>query len=134
MDLDAVMQEVAAVLDTIDGLRVYGYAADAVAPPAAVVGYPTVTYDETMRRGMDRYSLPVWLLVGKVSDRASRPGIAPYVAGDGDRSVKRVLEAGIYQSLDSLRVQDAEPDELVEGGVAYLAYRFTIDIAGTGAP
>lgn len=133
MNLDAVMQEIADRLDTIDGLRVHGYPADSVTPPAAVLGYPDVTYDETMRRGLDRYSLPLWILVGKVSDRAARVAIAPYLDGAGVRSVKSVLEAALFVSLDSLRVQSAEPDVIAIASVEYLAYQFTIDIAGTGA-
>jgi hypothetical protein len=132
MDLDAVMQEVADRLDTITGLRVDGYPAGSVTPPAAVLSYPEVTYDETMRRGMDRYVLPVWVLVGKVSDRAARATIAPYLDGGGPKSVKTVLEADPYDSLDSVRVQRADPDVVSVGGVEYLAYQFTLDIAGPG--
>lgn len=134
MNLDDVMAEVATRLDTISGLRVYGYPADTVTPPAAVLSYPDVTYDETMRRGMDRYSMPMWILVGKASDRGARKTIAPFLDGAGAKSVKAVLEADPYDSLDSVRVQEAVPDVIRIGAVDYLAYQFTLDIAGEGAP
>ncbi len=134
MNLDAVMQEVAEDLDTIPGLRVHGYPADSVTPPAAVLSYPEVTYDETMRRGMDRYSMPLFILVGKVSDRAARKTIAPYLDGSGPKSVKTVLESATHTAFHSVRVQRAEPDVVRIANVDYLAYQFTLDIAGQGAP
>lgn len=88
VNLATVMQALADRLDTIPGLRVYGYPPDKPpAPPSAVVTYPdTYTYDETYARGMDRLELPVVLLVGKVSDRASRDTIAAYADGAGGQS------------------------------------------------
>lgn len=84
MNLADVMQELADQLDTIAGLRVYAYPPASVQPPAAVVTYPdTYTFDETYRRGMDRLELPVVLMVGKVSDRASRDRLGRYVDGSG---------------------------------------------------
>ncbi len=132
MDIDAVMQEVADRADAITGLRVFGFPADNVPPPALIVGYPEVTYDETMRRGMDRYELPVWVAVGKASDRAARGQLGPYVTGSGDSSIKAVLDGDDYESCDSVRVSGAAPDFINVAGVEYLAYQFTLDIAGPG--
>lgn len=94
MILSDVMDEIAARLDTIDGLRVHAYPADNVAPPAAVVTYPgSIDFDSTYARGMDRIpDLSVVVLVGKVSDRASRDRISAYVNGSGASSIKAVLE------------------------------------------
>lgn len=128
------MDEVGDALDTIDGLRVYRYPPDSVSVPSAVVAYPeTYNYDSTLGRGMDRMTLPVVVMVGKVSDRASRDRIAAYADGDGDRSVKAVVEAGTYTACDKPRVQDVEFDVLLMAGIEYLAATFNIDIAGTGA-
>lgn len=89
MDLGAVMDEVAARIDTIEGLRVFAYPPDNVAPPAAIVDYPdTYTYDDTFRRGMDRISLPVMVLVGKVSERASRDRISDWLSRSGARQYR----------------------------------------------
>jgi hypothetical protein len=51
-------------------------------------------FDSTSGRGMDRISLFVDVLVGKVSDRAARDDLAPYCDGSGIKSVKQVLETG----------------------------------------
>lgn len=135
MILSDVMDEIAARLETIPGLRVFAYPPDNVQPDAAIVDMPeTYIYDETQRRGMDRMDLPVDVLVGKVSDRASRDRIAPYFDGAGDRSVKTVIEAGTYTTFDSVRVRVADPPFAVWifAGVSYLAGAFTLDIAGPG--
>lgn len=135
MDLAAVMDEVAAHLKPIDGLRVYAYPPDDVTPPAAVVAYPdTLTYDATYGRGTDRMSVPVVVLVGKVSDRASRDRLAVYADGSGERSFKAALEVEDYTTCDFVRVESAEFDVMRMAGVDYLAATFTLDIAGEGAP
>jgi hypothetical protein len=134
MDLGAVMDEVGDQLDTIPGLRVYRYPPDSVQPPAAVVTYPEMyTYDETYGRGMDRLTISVVVMVGKVSDRSSRDRIAVYINGAGDRSVKAVVEAHTYEACDTVRVMSAEFDIVSMAGVEYLAATLSIDIAGTGA-
>jgi hypothetical protein len=135
MDLGNVMQAVADRLGTIAGLRVYAYPPDVVQPPAAIVTYPgTLTFDETYGRGMDRIEdLGVVLLVGKVSDRASRDLITKWVKGSGAFSVKAVLESGTYTAFDTIRVVKAEFDIITVAGVEHLAATLTLDIAGTGA-
>jgi hypothetical protein len=135
MNLGNVMQAIADRIDTIADLRVYAYPPDTVNPPAAVVTYPdTYTYDETYGRGMDRMNLPVVVLVGKVSDRASRDKLSRYVDGSGAASIKTVVESGTYTAFDSCRVTQVEFDLIAIGAVEYLAATLTIDIAGEGAP
>lgn len=134
MDLGAVMDEVGDRLDTITGLRVYRYPPDNVQPPAAIVSYPeTITYDETMRRGMDRYTNhTVAVLVGKVSDRATRDNISVYADGAGDRSIKALLDGTGYETCDSVRVTSADFDIVTIASVDYLGVMFNLDIAGPG--
>lgn len=133
MDLEEVMQELADQLETITGLRVHGYPPATIAPPAAVVSYPDITFDLTYGRGGDRYELPLVVAVGKAYDRASRALAAPYAAGSGDQSIKEVIEAGEYESFDSVRVSSVAFDVIAFGDVQYLAATFTLDIAGQGA-
>lgn len=135
MDLGDVMDQVADRLDSITGLRVYPYPPDTVAPPAAIVTYPeSIDYDATYARGMDRIpDLRVIVLVGRVSDRASRDAISVYADGSGTQSVKAVVEAGTYTAFDSVRVTGAEFDVISMAGVEYLAATFHLDIAGEGA-
>jgi hypothetical protein len=77
--------------------------------------------------------LPVVVLVGKVSARASRDDLARFCDGSGADSVKAVLEAGSYTALDTVRVTKAEFDIIAMAGVEYLAATFTIDVTGQGA-
>lgn len=135
MDLSDVMDEVGDLLDTIAGLRVFRYPPDKPPhPPAAIVSYPDLEFDATYGRGMDRMTLPVFLLVGKVSDRSTRDNVTKWVTGSGADSVKAVLEAGApYTAFDTLRVMDAEFDPYRIGAVDYLSARLNIDIAGQGA-
>jgi len=135
MNLGSVMQAIADRIDTIADLRVYAYPPDSVAAPAAIVTYPdTYTYDATYGRGMDRIeALPVVLLVGKVSDRASRDKVTQYVNGSGATSIKTAIESGTYTAFDTVRVTGVEFDIISVAGVEYLGATFTLDIAGQGA-
>lgn len=134
MDLVAVMDEIGDRLDTIDGLRVFRYPPDSITPPAAVVAYPdSLTFDETYGRGMDRLTLPVVVVVGRQSDRASRDNLGRYCDGSGSASVKAVLESGSYTAFDTLRVMSVEFDSVTMAGTDYVAAMFDVDIAGSGA-
>jgi hypothetical protein len=94
MILADVMDELAARIDTIVGLRVFAFPPDSVAPPAAVVTYPEdYSYDETYGRGSDRLTIPVVVMVGKLTDRSSRDNLSVYADGSGVKSIKAVIEA-----------------------------------------
>lgn len=138
MDLAEVMDAIADRLKTITGppLRCFAYPPGTLTPPAAVVAYPdTYTFDATYGRGMDRMSLPVVLVVGKVSDRSARNQLAEYCAGEGARSVKAVLESDedSYGVFDTVRVEDIDFDVATIGGTDYISAVFTLDIAGPGS-
>lgn len=135
MNLDAVMTDVADRLKTIAGLRVFDHPVDTVNPPTAIVSLPEIVFDETYGRGMDRYTLPVILAIGKVVNRASRANLAPYVAGAGAKSFKAVLEDETvpYAAFDTLRVVGISFDVIQWSSVEYLCATFTLDIAGDGA-
>jgi hypothetical protein len=133
MNLDTVMTEVATRLDTIADLRVFDHPVDEVQPPTAIVSLPQISFDQTYGRGSDRYTMPVVLAVGRVSDRASRNNLAPYIAGSGAKSFKAVLEGFTPISFDTVRVQGVEFDVITWGTVEYLTATFLLDIMGSGA-
>ncbi len=134
MNLADVMQALADRLDTISGLRVFGYPPNKITPPAVVVTYPeTYTFDAAYLRGMDRLEVPVVVLVGKVSDRASRGTLGAYCDGSGASSVKAILESGTYTAFDTVRVAKAVFDVISIAGVEFLAATFICDITGRGA-
>lgn len=134
MNVANVMTELATQLDTITGLRVFAFPPDNIAAPAAIVGFPeTITYDVTMGRGVDQIDLPIFVLVGRVTDRTAWANMAPYLAGSGSSSVKAVLKAGTYTAFASARVASAEIEAITMAGIDYLAAIFTVNVFGTGA-
>ncbi len=134
MDLAAVMDAIGDRLDMIDGLRVHKFPVGSVSPPAAVLSYPDeYEYDSTYARGMDRMSLPVFVVVGKASERTARDRLAAYVNGSGASSVKQVLESGSYVAFDVVVVKSADFDVVRIADVDYLAAVFDLDVAGRGA-
>lgn len=134
MNFADVADDIADALDGIAGLNVYPFAADHVSPPAAVVGFPEdYTFDTTMGRGSDRMSIPVFVLVGKVSDRAARDTLGAYVDGSGAKSIKAKLEGSTYTAFDSLRVQSVEFETISVAGQELLAGVFSVDIYGQGS-
>jgi hypothetical protein len=135
MDLAAVMDDIGEALESIDGLRVFPYWAESIAPPAAVVGWPDpLTFDSTMSRGSDEVEgVPVIVMVSKADARSARDQLAAYANGSGTRSVKAVIEAHAATAYDSARVARAEFGVISVGGVEYLAATFSVDLIGQGA-
>jgi len=132
MNLAAVMDEIAAQIRTMEP-RTLAYPPDVIQPPTIIVSYPeTYTYDETFGRGMDRLTIPVVVLVGKVSDRASRDQLAAYVDGSGPKSIKAVVEDddAPYTAFDSVRVTGVEFDVVSVAGVPHMAGTLSLDVAG----
>lgn len=135
MNLSDVAEEIAARLDSIEGLRCFSYPPAAIHPPVAIVLNPVpgdIQYDQTYGRGMDRMTLPVILLVGRGNERAATKNIRPYLDGSGAKSIKAVLDSGAYASFDEIRVTTSGVDGVSWGGTEYQAALFDLDIAGQG--
>lgn len=134
MIVTAVMDEIAAELDTITGLRVFAYPPDNIPAPAAIVGYPeTITYDVTMGRGVDRIDFPVFVMVGRLTDRTSRAALGPFLDGTGAQSVKGVLLAGKpWVAMSTVRVASATIEVITVAAVDYLTAVFTVHVTGSG--
>lgn len=134
MNLGDVMDELSTALGTIEGLRPFPYSVRSITPPAAVVGWPDpYTYDTTMRRGLDRTTFPIYVVVGNVDARTSRDAISRYADGSGEASVKAVLEAAEFTACDSVRVQSCEFGTITVAGVEFLCATFQVDVIGEGA-
>lgn len=128
INLNTAMDTLGTALAGITGLRVYDYLADNVAVPAAVVGLPQpLVYDHTHGRGSDRATFPVYVVVGKVSDRAARDALATYCDGTAAAtvSVKAALDA-----VAGCRVIDVDFTNPVMtiAGADYLAATFHVDL------
>lgn len=133
MNVGEAMIGLGEALAAIADLRVFDYPPDSVTPPAAIVSYPDpIDFDMTMGRGSDRATVPVHVVIGRVSDRAARNALTAYMAGSGDRSVKAAIEADrtLGGAVDSVRVVSVSGGELNVGGVSYLAATFSVDLIG----
>lgn len=131
MDVPTIMSEVASLIAGALTIRVYDYPPDTLAVPAAVVAFPeSIEYDLTMDRGKDRLTVPVHVIVGKVSDRSATKTIAGYLNSSGVGSFKAVIESDVTLngSVDSTRVTEATVSIMVINQVEYLAATFTLDI------
>jgi hypothetical protein len=135
LDIAAVMQAIADQLSAIPDLRVFGWPARSIHPPAAIVTYPDgVEYDVTYGRGTDRIpALPVVVVVGAADARSTRDRLARYANSAGTYSVKAVIEAGDYGDVfDEVTVTRAGFDAVSIGGTEYMAILFDLEIVGSG--
>lgn len=136
MDLAAVMDQVknrlVGVLPDVNG---FAYPPGTVTPPAFIVTYPDrIDLGTSYGNGQSEIeSLPVVLVVGKVSDPDTRDTIALYAAGSGARSVRQILESGTYTAFHTLKVTDCEFSVYQEAANTYLAATFHCDITGPGS-
>lgn len=133
MNVGAVMDALADALREIESVRVFEYPPDSVSAPAAIVSYPDPwVFDAAMGRGADSATFPVHVVVGRVSDRASRDALTPYMAGDGARSVKLALETDptLGAAVDWCRVGEVSVGRIDVGGVMYVAATFQVAVFG----
>lgn len=135
MNVAAVMDELKTELATITGLRAFAYPPDKVDPPAAIIGYPeTIEFDVSMGRGTDHIVFPIFLMVGRLTDRTSRDKLAPFLAGSGASSIKGVLKnAEPFVAMSSVRVAEATVEVVTMAGIDYLTAIFTVHVFGPGA-
>jgi hypothetical protein len=131
MNLADVMDEIAARLDTIDGLNVFAYPVATFDTPTAVVTYPSsYTFDATYGRGVDRIQGSVVVFVGNPTEPQSRDLLSVYVDGSGAKSIKQTLDDE-YTTF-TVRVSTVDFDVYSVSGVDYLTAIFDLDIAGSG--
>jgi hypothetical protein len=134
MNLTEVMSELGDQLDTISKLNVYRYSANKPSAPAALVSLPDdLNYLGAYGRGLDSMTLPVTVLVGKMSDSSSHRDMAAYANGSGARSVKQVLEAGTYTAMDTVVVESVDFLIYTVNDIDYLAAEFAVKITGSGS-
>lgn len=136
MDLAAVMDEIGASIQGVEGLegRTFAYPPPTVTGFAGIVSYPDrIDYDQTYGRGMDKITdLPVLIVVGQATDRGARDRVAQYAVGFGPMSVKAAIEAGPHTSFDDIQVKSCEFDVVTIGAIDYICAMFKMDIAGQG--
>jgi len=88
-----------------------------------------IEFDSTMARGSDEFSIPVFIIVGKVSERTAADRIGDFLSG-GENDVKAAIELdptldGVAQTV---RVTEAEVVEVSWSSTNYLAALFTVEV------
>jgi hypothetical protein len=107
--------------------RAYEWPTESVNPPCAVVGYPTtLEFDTVFQRGGDRAVIPVWILVGKVSDRTARDELSTLITGA--TGVKDALDGDLGGACQTARVTDCTVETVAIAGVNYLSARFDVEV------
>lgn len=133
MNLATVMDELGDALDTITGLRVYRYPPKAVRPPVGIVAFPDdIDYNTSYKRGMDRLSIPIIIIVGDAYARASAAELIDYMAGSGAESIKAVIDGYAYTEADSVTVMTASTEIVTVAGHEYISAAFDVDVVGSG--
>lgn len=95
-------------LRTIAGLRVHDTVPGSFAPPAAIVGMPRRTDQETMGSGTDSYECDIWVVVARQADAGSERIIEKYLNATGDESVRAAVYGGtVPRSLDGVLARNA---------------------------
>lgn len=130
MDLEAVMDEVAACMRQVPGLRAHGWPVGKVTPPAAVVNYPT-SADYQVDGASWRISLPLVIAFGRPNVKQTRNKLAAYLNGSGAASVRQLVDDYAWTSCDSVTCTDADVDVVAVANVEYLAALFTLDVIGS---
>jgi hypothetical protein len=114
MQISGVREAIAAaaravVLPTgVGKLTCTGYTPDAITEPHFFVGEVSVTFDQTMGRGLDELEITCRALVGRGDDKAAQKALDALLSGSGPASLKTAIEAA-----------RGAPGELALGGLAH---------------
>lgn len=121
MDLAATMDALAtaASTGTTTG-RSYAYPVDDAQPPCVIVGYPTEwDFDVTMTVKNAKATYPVWYVVGKVTEKATRDKVSAAVL---------VLKTALEAASLVIRVVRSAFEPVVLGGVTYMSVRLDCEV------
>lgn len=127
----AVKAALKTTLESIDGLHVYDTPPGQIIVPAALVlpGEPLITYDETMARGSDSMQIIVRLLVSQQVVDIAQDNLDPYLAPEGDLSIKATVDGNLGGAVDYARVAQARNyGEYEYAGVTLLGVEFVVEV------
>jgi hypothetical protein len=120
----------------ITGLRVYDTIPDGLVPPALVIGQISITWDYAFSRGLDKGSVDLILITGRMSDRAAQDYLDGFLVASGASSIKAKLDAAPTLPKASVATVatstciSATPVSVSVSGVEMLAYRYTLELWG----
>jgi hypothetical protein len=130
--LTSIRQGIGTNLSNITSLIVYNIVPDFIEPPTAVVGVvDLLEFDTTIKRGADRYEIPVFVYVSRVDAQDSQETLDSYLASSGASSVKAQIESdktlgGACQSLIVVEAKDVGVYNV--NNIDYLGVEFTVEV------
>lgn len=130
-----VLTRIGARLAVIPGLNVLVGEVGSVQIPAAIVGLPDISFDDTYGRGSDVLDLAVMVVEPNPKSQDTWFRLLPYTDGSGPRSVKAALQtpvAGEVAAFGRLHVNKCEFDEVTIAGTPYAAAIFPVQVKGSG--
>jgi len=99
----------------------------------AAVGQLSMTWDEVLPVGnLDLATLDVFVVVGRMNERAAQDRLDGYLAGSGAGSIRVALQTDptFSGSVKSSILRTATPISATVSGVEMLAYRYSIELYG----
>ncbi len=111
--------------------NVYAFPPPGIAVPAVVVGYPEkLDLQATFGRGSDELLFPVWFIVADQGVTVAARDALSVVLASGT-TIANVLSTVATWGASNCGTAHIEP--LTVGGTAYLAVKFDVDVATSGA-
>ena len=113
--LKQIIDEIATELDTVDGLRVYKYPAEAVQEfPAAIIRDNQASNQTTLAeyRGTTPtvvYHLEVLILVDQADEQEACEELEKYISADSPSSVKAIMDTASVTGVQTMECAKAEP-------------------------
>ena len=129
LNLASVMADLATAVDTAITGTAHGYPVESLVSGDAVVGYPEgeQPLTATFRRGLDRVSVPVFLIAGLPQDVGTRALISSWL--DDSSSVVTAIEGYASSYWSSARVTGYSIDRFDPvGGNPMVVLKLTVDV------
>ncbi len=138
MKITDVMKEIGSVLEGIPDLQVFPHPSDSITPPTAEVLFPDIDYDQAFQRGLSQMQGAIVVSVGRILDQAAFEALARYAdPADTPHSIHAALYNHTFPENKwttcsyALATNGFGVDHVVNE-ISYVAYRFPLDIAGSG--
>lgn len=128
-----VRDRIKTALQAVADLRVYDTIPDGGVPPMAAVGQLSMTWDDVIPVGkLDVATLDVFVVVGRMNERAAQDRLDGYLAGSGAGSIRVALQTDptFSGSVSNSILRTATPISATVSGVEMLAYRYSIELYG----
>ncbi len=122
---------IATNLATISGLRTSPEMPDNPNPPIALIRPVSIDYNQSMAKGLTRYSFAVIVVVGRAEERTAQRSLDGYCSSTGASSIKNAVESdktlgGKAYDCRVTEMRNYTPIQLNEG--TYLAAEFAVDV------